>query len=154
VRKIDAKGYDFIKQCEGLRLKSYQDTKGVWTIGYGNTKYSDDTPVKKGESITLEQAEALLKYKFDKFAKRVDAVVKSDITTNQFSALTSLAYNIGSAGFDSSTVLKKVNTDHCDYDGISAAFRAWNKITVNGVKVVDKGLVNRREKEINLYFKD
>lgn len=26
-----------IKRDEGLRLKSYQDTAGVWTIGYGHT---------------------------------------------------------------------------------------------------------------------
>ena len=29
---------DKLKEFEGLRLKSYQDSAGVWTIGYGHTK--------------------------------------------------------------------------------------------------------------------
>ena len=50
--KLSQKGVDFIKAHEALRLKAYQDSKGVWTIGWGHTK-----GVKPGDVITREQAE-------------------------------------------------------------------------------------------------
>lgn len=50
--KISDRGIDFIKGFEELRLKAYDDGVGVWTIGWGHTK-----GVKKGDVITIEQAE-------------------------------------------------------------------------------------------------
>ena len=35
--KINAAGLDLIKRWEGLRLTAYQDSVGIWTIGYGHT---------------------------------------------------------------------------------------------------------------------
>ena len=45
-----------LKGFESCVLTAYQDSKGVWTIGYGHT-----AGVKKGDRITLYQAEQLLK---------------------------------------------------------------------------------------------
>lgn len=45
-----------LMQREGVRLDAYQDSKGVWTIGYGHTQ-----GVKRGDRITKEQAAAFLK---------------------------------------------------------------------------------------------
>ena len=53
--RISKQGLDFIKSFEGLRLKSYQDSIGVWTIGWGHTR-----GVKKGQVITKEQAEQFI----------------------------------------------------------------------------------------------
>lgn len=47
---------DRIKDHEGLRLKAYQDTKGVWTIGYGHTGQE----VKEGLVWALQMAEDTL----------------------------------------------------------------------------------------------
>lgn len=44
-----------LTQREGVRLNAYQDSKGVWTIGYGHTQ-----GVKRGDRITKEQAAAFL----------------------------------------------------------------------------------------------
>jgi len=33
-RKINETGLALLKQWEGLRLAAYQDSAGVWTIGY------------------------------------------------------------------------------------------------------------------------
>ena len=41
-------GIDLLKFFEGCELKAYQDSVGVWTIGYGHTK-----DVKSGMEITL-----------------------------------------------------------------------------------------------------
>lgn len=64
---------ELIKRNEGLRLKAYKDTVGVWTIGYGNTYYPLEFrikgKVKDGDIITKEEAdyilERLLKEDFD-----------------------------------------------------------------------------------------
>ena len=44
---VDEKGYDLIKQFEGLRLNAYRCPAGKWTIGYGHTR-----GVKKGMYIS------------------------------------------------------------------------------------------------------
>lgn len=53
---ISDTGLVLIKRFEGCRLKSYQDSVGVWTIGYGHT-----TGVVKGQNITQAQADTYLK---------------------------------------------------------------------------------------------
>lgn len=47
---------DYIKLNEGLRLEAYQDTLGVWTIGYGQT----GPKIVKGLTITEAEASAML----------------------------------------------------------------------------------------------
>ena len=90
--KITSEVLDLIKRYEGLILNAYKDPAGVYTIGYGHTK-----GVKKGQVITKEQAEALLKEDIAAFERHVD---KYDsiyhFNKNQYSALVSFAYNIGS----------------------------------------------------------
>jgi len=83
----------------------------------------------------------------NRFAKRVDTLVTSNINQNQFNALVSFAYNVGTGNFASSTLLKKVNKNPNDLT-IKAEFLRWNK--ANG-KVIN-GLTNRRIEEADLYF--
>ena len=120
----------------------------MWTIGYGNTFYEDGTKVKQGDVITQARAEQLAKNVIDKFAVSVRALITQTLNENQFSACVSLAYNIGVGGFKKSSVLRKLNVNPND-STIADSFRMWNK----GGGVVLKGLVNRREAEIQLYFK-
>jgi lysozyme len=146
--KVNADGYALLKRFEGCRLKSYKCPSAVWTIGYGNTFYEDGTKVKEGDVITQARAEQLAKNVVDKFAVSVRALITQTLNENQFSACVSLAYNIGIGGFKKSSVLKKLNVNPLD-PTIADSFRKWNK----GGGVVLKGLVNRREAEIQLYFK-
>lgn len=137
--------YDFIAREEGCRLKAYQDSVGVWTIGYGNTFYDDGQSVKKGDIINQEQAEILLKIIVDDFADKVSALITATINDNQFAALLSLAYNIGIGAFKRSTVLRKVNLNPSD-PTIAAAFDMWKNA---GGKPI---LLARRKREAKLYF--
>ena len=66
-RKIGQAGLNLIKQFEGCRLTAYQCSAGVWTIGYGHT-----AAVKKGQTITKEQAEEYLRQDCVKFEKYVN----------------------------------------------------------------------------------
>ena len=140
-------GLRLLAKHEGLSLKAYKCPAGVWTIGYGNTYYEDGTKVKEGDIITKQRAEELLRIIANDFATKVDALVKPKLTLQQFDALVSFAYNVGTANFAKSTLLKKVNANPLD-PTIRAEFEKWNK--ANGK--VYKGLVTRRKEEADLYF--
>jgi lysozyme len=146
--KVNAEGYALLKKFEGCVLKAYKCPAGVWTIGFGNTFYEDGTKVKEGDVITQQRADELAKNVVDKFAVSIRAMIKQPLNENQFSACVSLAYNIGTGGFKKSSVLRKLNVNPID-PTIADSFRLWNK----GGGVVLKGLVRRREAEIQLYFK-
>ena len=145
---LDNKGYLFITKHEGLSLKPYLCPAKIPTIGYGNTYYSDGKKVTLlDKDITKQQAFDMFKEIANRFAKRVDTLVTSNINQNQFNSLVSFAYNVGTGNFNSSTLLKKVNRNPDDLT-IKAEFLKWNKA---GGKVLN-GLTNRRNEEADLYF--
>lgn len=147
--KLDNEGYLLITGFEGLSLKPYLDSVKIPTIGYGNTYYKDGKRVTLlDKPITQPQAFELFKTIADRFALRVSGLVKTKLTQNQFNSLTSLCYNIGSANFESSTLLRKVNINPKDIT-IAFEFKKWNKA---GGKVLN-GLTTRRLKESDSYFK-
>lgn len=145
-RDISDNGYQIIKQAEGFRSKAYQDTGGVWTIGYGTIKVNG-VPVKKGDTCTEAQALAYLKADCAWVDKCLDDAVDVPVTQNQFDALASLVYNIGETAFRKSTLLKKLNAK--DYAGAADQFTAW--VYDNGKR--EQGLVNRRVSEQKLFLK-
>jgi lysozyme len=145
---LDNKGYLFITKHEGLSLKPYLDSVKIPTIGYGNTYYPDGKRVTLlDKDITKQQAFDMFKEVANRFAKRVDTLVTSNLNQNQFNALVSFAYNVGTGNFSSSTLLKKVNKNPDDLT-IKDEFLRWNKA---GGKVLN-GLTNRRNEEAILYF--
>lgn len=145
---VSKRGYDLIKEFEGLRLKPYLCSANVPTIGYGSTFYENGTRVKLTDvPITEVKAMDLLKVTVSKFALKVDALVKKDITQNQFDSLVSFAYNVGATALQNSTLLKLINNNPNDAN-IAKEFLKWNK--AGGV--ANKGLTNRRIKESALYF--
>jgi lysozyme len=145
---LDNKGYLFITKHEGLSLKPYLCPAKVPTIGYGNTYYSDGKRVTLlDKEITKQQAFEMFKEIANRFAKRVDELVITELTQNQFNALVSFAYNVGTGNFASSTLLKKINKNPNDLT-LKAEFLRWNKA---GGKVLN-GLTNRRNEEADLYF--
>lgn len=138
--KVSENGLKVIKESEGLRLKAYRDTGGVWTIGYGHTR-----GVKPGNRITMEVADAYLKADVRSAESDVSSLVKVELNQNQYDALVSFVFNIGHEQFSGSTLLRKLNTG--DYSGAAAEFPRWRHD--NG-KVI-AGLVTRRAKERDLF---
>jgi lysozyme len=146
--RLDQKGYDLIKSFEGLSLEPYKCSAGVPTIGYGSTYYENGIKVQMSDApITGARADILLKNVADRFAQKVANLIKKPITQNQFNALVSFAFNVGSGALASSTLLKLVN-ENPNNALISKEFLKWNK--ANGKAV--QGLTNRRIKESALYF--
>ena len=144
--EINKAGKDLIKKFEGCKLKAYKCPANVWTIGFGNTFYEDGTKVKEGDAITQERADELFDIIISDFVRMTDALVKSDVTENNFSALVSFTFNVGTGNLKKSTLLKKVNANPKD-PSIKAEFMKWTRAN----NVVLKGLVRRREAEAKLY---
>ena len=143
---VSNKGVDLICEFEGKRLAAYDDGVGVWTIGFGTIKYPNGVRVKKGDTCTLDQAKEYMRHDLIEFEHTVNSSVKVPLNQNQFDALVSLAYNIGSNAFKSSTLVKKLNTG--DYQGAADQFNVW--INAGGKRM--QGLVSRRDREKLLFL--
>jgi lysozyme len=139
--KISEEGLNLIKNCEGLRLTAYQCSAGVWTIGYGHTK-----GVQEGDSCTVEEANKWLLEDVSLAESAVNSQ-RLKINQNQFDALVSFCFNVGVKAFKESTLVKKIKANPND-PTIEEEFARWKYVSGNVVS----GLVNRREKESNLYF--
>jgi lysozyme len=142
MRKTNLAGIDLIKRYEGLRLKAYQCSAGVWTIGYGHTK-----EVSEGMVISPATADAFLR---DDLAVAESAVekVKVALNDNEFSALVAFVFNVGVGAFTQSTLLKKLNAEQ--FDAAADEFLRWNK---SGGKAL-KGLARRRAAERALFLSE
>lgn len=154
---------DFIKEHEGLRLESYRDTGGVWTIGFGTTKYPNGIKVTEGEKITEQEAEEYLHYEVKQKASAIDLLIKDvPLNQNQYDAIVSLAYNIGIGAFAKSTLLKKLKVNPHDKSIYVYAKDENGKPVVDSCEFVRwcrdngriiEGLLIRRAHEADLYGK-
>ena len=135
------KGIALIKEFEGLRLKAYQCPGGVWTIGYGHT-----ADVKPGIVISKAQAEEYLKADLIAFERYLNGLGLA-LNQNQFDALVSFIYNVGTGNFSNSTLLRKVRANPQE-NSIMDEFLRW----VYSKGRVLPGLQRRRLAEMKLYF--
>lgn len=140
------KGIALIKEFEGCKLTAYQDSVGVWTIGYGWTQPVDGKPIRAGMTIKQETAERLLKTGLVSYENDVSRLVKVRLKQGQFDALVSFTYNLGARSLSTSTLLRKLNAGDCA--GAADEFLRWNKA---GGKVLN-GLTRRREAERALFL--
>ena len=142
-----SKAVKLIRKWEGYKSEAYLDPAGVWTIGWGTTRYPNGRRVKKGDSIIQSQATDFLFHDIKRVAfKPIQKLVKVPLTNNQLNALVSFTYNVGQGNLGRSTLLKKLNAG--DYFGAGQEFHRWNK---GGGKVL-QGLINRRQDEYNLWI--
>ncbi|WP_114749263.1 lysozyme [Pleomorphovibrio marinus] len=144
---LNERGIQVMHEFEGIKLEAYLCPAKVPTIGWGNTRYEDGTPVKMGESISRQRADELFKNIASTFARGVDNLVTANLNDNQFSALVCFAYNVGIGNLKRSTLLRKVNANPED-PGIRGEFMRWNK--AGGRELA--GLTRRRKAEADLYF--
>lgn len=136
---------DLIKQFEGFRPEAYQDSVGVWTIGYGTTVINNQ-PVKQGMTITQEQALQLVQQQVNKLWSQIESILKVKINDNQMNALIDFAYNLGFGSLRNSTLMRLVNESK--FEEAANQFPRW---VYAGGKVLP-GLVRRREAERQLFL--
>jgi lysozyme len=141
--KINRAGLNLIKDFEGLRLIGYRCPAGIPTVGYGHT----GPEVRVGRRITEEQANTYLINDVSRFERGVtDAIGTAPTTENQFSAMVSLAYNIGLGAFGKSSVLRHHKAGH--RHRAAASFLLWVKAAGKTLP----GLVRRRNAERRMFL--
>jgi len=138
--KIGEKGLEIIKHFEQLFLEAYKCPAGVWTIGWGSIKN-----VHEGMVITEEAAIARLKEDVKDAENGVNRYVKVDLNQDQFDAIVSWTFNLGSGNLSSSTMLKRINAK--EWHDVPHQIKRWNKAAGK----VLKGLVRRRNAEALLW---
>lgn len=142
--RTNESGKNLIKSFESCRLTAYKDPTGTWTIGWGHTGTVDGKPIVSGMTITQEKADSL----FDSDLIRFENIVnvyndKYHFTSNEFSALVSFAYNVGSI---------KQLTANGTRSKKAIADAMLKYVYSKGVKL--NGLVRRRQRERELFLSD
>lgn len=141
---INERGLRVIRESEGLRLKSYR-LAGQWLIGYGHAGTA-----KEGMAITRDEADRLLIADVKDAERAVRELVAVPINENEFSALVSLAYNMGPSAFANTLVLRRLNDG--DRAGAADAFHYLVAADIGGKRVVLDALKRRRHAERALFL--
>lgn len=140
-QQTNAAGVTIVKESEVFYSRPYLCPARVWTNGYGHTKgVTKDTP-----AISIETAEANLLLDLADAEAAVSRLVNVPLNANQYSALVSLVFNIGSGRFQSSTLRMRLNRG--EYEAAADQFKVWR---MGGGKVLP-GLIIRRRKETLLF---
>ncbi len=144
-RDVSPAGIQLIKHFEGLYLRAYQDSVGIWTVGWGHTglRHNDGT-VRPGRVITAAEAETLLRLDLDFFEGDVQRLITVPLSHHEFAALVSFHFNTG--GLADSTLRRKLNAG--DRPAAADQFLRWDKA---GGRTLP-GLTRRRKSERNLFL--
>lgn len=138
-------GLEFISRFEGLSLSPYKCPANYWTVGYGHRIREGEEDLFKGLA-SQEDAIKLLQLDVRDAEQAVNACVQIPLTQNQFDALVSLVFNIGSGNFKKSILRVVINKQ--DRPAIS---RHWLQWRMAGGKVL-AGLERRRKEELRLFY--
>lgn len=138
---LSAAGLISIAGYESFRSVAYQDSGGIYTVGYGTT-----AGVKPGHTITPEQALKTLGLTVAEFEAEIKKCLGDDLELYQheWDAFVSLAYNIGPGAFCKSSIVTKLHMKpRPDYVGACESIKLYVKA---GGRVLP-GLVKRRQQE-------
>lgn len=140
--KINEAGLNIIKFFEGFSPIAYLCPAGYSTIGYGHLIKQNEV----FESITLAEAEELLIKDLRKAESSVKKLIYQPLNENQFSALVSFTFNLGSGALQASTLRQMINRG--EFEDLDKQFIRW--VIAGGRKL--KGLIRRREAEAELFY--
>lgn len=145
---VSEQGLEFIAKWEGFREKAYQDVAGVWTIGYGTTRYQNGQVVRKGDVISVEEAWILFKIQVEEHASSIPLYVGKGLTQSQFDALASFQYNLGKHVLSKNITLRNAIINK-DLKTIEQQMLLY--VNAGGKRIT--GLYNRRVEEVAMYKK-
>jgi len=144
MRHVSQQGLALIKRFEGFSPTIYLDAAGLPTIGYGHLLRSGEAEMF-ARGISEEAGIALLIKDVQKAEQAVLRLVRVPLSEDQFDALVSFTFNLGSGALQRSTLRRKVNREeHAD---VPPEFMRW--VWAGGKKL--RGLIRRREAEAALY---
>lgn len=139
--RMSDRGRALLTQREGVRLRAYQDSVGIWTVGVGHTSAAGDPHVTPGLELTRAQVDEVFKRDLGQYERGVSEAVKVPLAQHEFDALVSLCFNIGVGAFGRSSLVRALNKS--DRRGAADAFLMWDKAAGR----VIPGLTKRRHAE-------
>lgn len=150
------RGRAFIARWEGRRLKPYADSAGRLTIGVGHlltAEEIDSGALRIGDRVVLwargiseADADALLARDLASAERGVSSSLSAPVTQEQFDALVSFTFNVGTAALRRSGVLRAVNAGRVR--DVPRELSHW--VNAGGKRI--QGLVNRRAAEGRLWI--
>lgn len=140
---------DFIKAQEGEKYKMYKDCIGKPTIGVGHLIKPDEQYLYS-KTLTEKDVDSLLLRDVQPCSANVYKLVKVSVNQNMHDSLCSFEFNEGVGALGQSTLLKNINLG-IKGDEIVKDFCMWDKVEVNGQKVENESIKQRRIREANLF---
>lgn len=148
--KVSDNCIHLVSKFEGFYSKAYVDPVGVWTIGFGTTRWGNGQPVKKGDTITKDEAYKLLEKQLNDHASTISLYVKTPLSQNQFDALASFQYNLGKHILSKNkTLLYALNKRN--WSVATNQMLLYNKGRINGKLTILNGLTRRRKEEVAMF---
>ena len=143
---------NFVAQEEGFREKAYQDQTGKWTIGFGTTNIKGRA-VKEGDTLSRQESQEIMQEQIINDYTSFSNKLGDNLTPNQFAALTSFEYNLGSGVWSQPSgqeIIKKMKER--DFQGAGELMQSFNKSRNSTTRELEfnRGLANRRSKEAQL----
>ena len=142
---------DFIKQKEGFQEKAAWDY-AQYSIGYGSACGKDEYP----NGITEAQADVLLRQMLQGFEEKLDSFLTENnisLSDNQYDALISLSYNIGSGWMKNSALSALLKSGFYSTNELASAMGIWCHVKESGGDyVIHDGLVSRRMAELRVFL--
>lgn len=132
-----------LKQLEGFSANAYV-SGGQWSIGYG-------TAGSPGQTITEAEADKALRDHLKAVEDKLnafDAGWNLKLTQQQFDALASLSYNVGTGWMNTSGRLRDAITGKASEDKFLFGMSLW----ANNGTSPDPGLLQRRMAEADIYL--
>lgn len=140
-----------VANFEGFRSKPYYDGAHVATIGFGSTHYPTGKAVTMDDREIFEtEALCYLEHDLTRAALTLWKFITRQPTLHEWSAMLSLAYNMGAGTIGKSELVRLFNAG-CVTQA-SQQFARWDHIHVNGKLVESPGLLNRRNAERTLFL--
>ena len=169
LRDVPLPAIELIKSFEGIPdgdpstvdIDAYLCPAGVWTIGWGHAIVDGGVQLKGAArqararalypgGITRAQAQLLLQADLIPRCASVLSLVKTPLDDGALGALVAFVFNVGSANFAASTLLKRLNAG--DRAGAADQFLAWDKARVDGMLKALAGLTRRRKAERAMFL--
>lgn len=141
MRRLSAEGYTEIKRLEGVRSDVYRDEAGLPTVGVGHLLTTAELGLRRDATPDQIEAAARARWPHGLSPTQIDELLARDLATYetavskavrvplgqpQFDALVIFAFNIGTAAFASSSLVRTLNAG--DYAGVPAQLARWNKV--------------------------
>ncbi|QNK64255.1 glycoside hydrolase family protein [Pedobacter sp. PAMC26386] len=151
--KYSNKLFSFMVAMEGSIPYVYLDNAGYRTVGIGCRVYTTEyDKYSKNNPMPDSLVNSLFWIRAKEYINAVEGSIKVPLIGYQFDALISMAFNIGSAGFINSSLVKAINSGKTGL-ALKPFFDAWNKSTNQKTKIksINSILAERRGIEYHLF---